>query len=129
MALCVAQFCDRRDTSDSYLLQSATAQPEKEAIWDLMGRVKGQRVSPSAQHRGFRLRDRLQVGWPLHHFFLEVYGSAIDYEGAIPVETGERPFRRRHSPLIRQYQWGLCSEEVLAGGVTVYRFKSYFWMS
>ena len=49
MAWCVAQFCDRKDNSDWYLLQSATAQPVKETISDLMGRVKEQRVSPSAQ--------------------------------------------------------------------------------
>ena len=40
---------------------------------------------PSAQHSGFRPRERSQVGWPLHRFFLEVDGFAVDHESAIPL--------------------------------------------
>jgi hypothetical protein len=60
---------------------------------------------PSAQHSGFRPRERSQVGWPLHHFFLEVDGSAVDHEGAVPVVMDHPAFLAlRISPGLDYFQ-------------------------
>jgi hypothetical protein len=60
---------------------------------------------PSAQHNGFQPRERSHVGWPLYHFFLEVDGSAVDHEGAVPVVMDHPAFLAlRISPGLDYFQ-------------------------